>query len=307
MPLLLTAGRGPGEEAAIMRPSDVASACSLILAVGCGVSPEEAELGDTPVEAMTPVVAAASITPTITFFQGWNRIIDGNLVAGGQVRVHYEALRLSGCRGTTSTGGPAWSITANAQIDGGPVQSTIIAGHNPDGSAPPLSTDYGDAVFTIPASSSAGELALWFQITNRWGCTQYDSDFGRNFRYPIAASSTATLRFAGDWSETLTGRLTAGGTVNIDYALSRLPSCRQGYNGFATWDILAHSRFDGGASTWVTVTRPNGAERLPVLTPISIPAGARELEIWFSSSDRGGCRQYDSDFGANYRFAISGR
>jgi len=275
-----------------MRISWLSLACVL---AACGGPDSELpeQVGGDPGEVSSEAEAAV---PAISFYQGWTNQISGSLVAGGQVRVHYENGRLRDCRGDNNNGTPAWSLTANARVNGGAVISAIVGGHTPDGTVP------GDWTFTLPAEP--GEIQLWFQVTNRWGCNGYDSDFGKNYRYPIAAAPTAAIAFSSDWSERVTGTLRAGGSVNIDYALDRLPNCRQGYSGFATWDILAYYRFDGGAAQYVPVTQPARSQRFSVLTPIAIPSGARRMELWFFNSDRGGCRQYDSDFGSNYRFNL---
>lgn len=37
----------------------------------------------------------------------------------------------------------------------------------------------------------AGELQVWFQATNRWGCSEYDSRYGENHRFPVALPPNA--------------------------------------------------------------------------------------------------------------------
>ena len=264
-------------------------ALTAFTAAACGGPVEDTLLSDTWSE-----VAAV---PTLTFFPGWTQNLSGGaLVQGGQVRVRYAAERLPECRGDQG-GRPAWAITAFTRLDGGPVVSRVIHGFSADGTTPS-----GEAIFDLP---SAGELEVWFQVGNRWGCSAYDSDFGRNFRYTVLRAPTAAIQFAADWSEQLVGELRAGSAVNVEYALSRLPSCRQGYNGLPTWEILAYYRFDGGAVAYVPATQAVDGVRRSAPTPIAIPADARTMELWFYASDRGGCREWDSDFGRNYRFELS--
>ncbi len=123
-----------------------------------------------------------------------------------------------------------------------------------------------------------------------------------------AGPTPSHLRFAADDSVEVDRPLRAGGAVVVDYALERSPRCRAGYAGRPAWNIQAHARFepmgltleasvlDTGASTsssWVS--RPARFE---------IPAGATSVAFWFHNTDRGGCNEYDSNFGANYVFAI---
>ena len=39
--------------------------------------------------------------------------------------------------------------------------------------------------------SGAGDLEIWFQNTSRWGCSAYDSAFGKNYHFAVAASANA--------------------------------------------------------------------------------------------------------------------
>ena len=54
----------------------------------------------------------------------------------------------------------------------------------------------------------------------------------------------ATVKFGGDWTETLSGDLAQGGELAVDYDLSRLPQYRTHYREAAVWDIIALK--DGG-------------------------------------------------------------
>ena len=40
-----------------------------------------------------------------------------------------------------------------------------------------------EPVLSLDAS---GELQIWFQNNNRWGCNAYDSAFGANYHFAIA-------------------------------------------------------------------------------------------------------------------------
>jgi hypothetical protein len=254
--------------------------------------------GDSDALSLSEATSAAEAqTPILSFHQDWRIVQSTALVEGGQVVLRYAEARLGDCRGELN-GRPAWTITAFAMSADGGVQSQSIWGFASGGA---ILTE-GEATFELPR---AGELQIWFQVTNRWGCNAFDSDFGRNFRFHVQTRPTATLRFLRDWTTATDGRLTAGSGAAIDFELERLASCRQTRYGFAAWEILAFYRFDGGAVSSVPLTAPDGYERIAVLAPIELPAGARELEMWFKNSDAAGCVAWDSRFGENYRFSIA--
>jgi hypothetical protein len=124
------------------------------------------------------LTASAQTTPTITFdYPAWNEVASPSpLPYGKTAKIVYDANRLSQCRGTTNTGGPAWTITGYYQINGGPVQNFWVAGHNPAGGS------------TTPPSislSAKGALSMWFQVTNIWGCNAWDSNYGANYSFNI--------------------------------------------------------------------------------------------------------------------------
>ena len=126
---------------------------------------------------MVGSLASAQTAPSITFDINWN---EGSWPsprvhkAGTTAKVIYDANRLPGCRGDYN-GKPGWTITGFYQLNGGPVQNFWVAGFssvtNPPAPSIPLST--------------AGALSVWFQVTNRWGCSEYDSNFGANYAFSI--------------------------------------------------------------------------------------------------------------------------
>jgi hypothetical protein len=121
---------------------------------------------------------AADGTPTIELAADWSESVTGELVAGGEVELIYDAARLPKCRGTQ--GGIAqWAITGFWRIDDGPISTVALAGLN----APAL-----PPTIALPES---GDLELWFQNTNVWGCNAYDSSWGNNYHYSVVDSPGA--------------------------------------------------------------------------------------------------------------------
>ncbi len=235
---------------------------------------------------------ASAQSASITFDSHWNETPSVELLpVGGQVAIVYDISRLPQCRGTTSTGSPSWSISGHYQVNRGPVQSFWVAGHSPDGNtAPP--------VLQLPADVK-GALVMWFEISGI-GCHGWDSNDGHNYHFAIGAP---TLSFNANWDEVVSGTLRAGQELILNYDLSRLPHCRQGYNGAPTWGIGAHYRFGGGAWQVVGVTTNDYAH---VSTPVSItvPSTGGTFEVYFKNTDRASCVAYDSNQGTNYHFGV---
>ncbi|MFP2926194.1 DUF6209 family protein [Pyxidicoccus sp. 3LG] len=233
--------------------------------------------------------AAAQTTPTaITFDVYWNETPSVELIpVGGQVVVNYDPRRLPQCRGTTSTGNPSWTITGHVQMNRGPVSSFWVAGHAPDGNT-------SQRTLHLPAGES-GSLVMWFDISGL-GCQAWDSNHGSNYHFAVGAP---TLSFNSNWDEVVSGSLSAGQEFIVNYDVARLPECRATYNGPA-WAIVALYRFDNGPIQETVVTG-NGRS---VATPITAPAGARNLEMWFRNTDRSSCVRYDNNYGSNYHFIV---
>lgn len=255
--------------------------------VGCGAQPAGAPAAIEAADSVPP--------PTLTFAADWSVTQSAPLVSGGQAVLHYDLARLPDCR-FWYRGYPAWDIVAYWSVDGGPVASSAVT--KLDG------TDRvgTDVTFAVPPGH---DLALWFHASDEGGCSEWDSDYGRNFHFALAPGApTVHFRWPG-WAHDVDGTLAAGGDVIVDYDIRRLPSCRQDYNGYQTWDVTVGYRFDGGpaASASLTAT-PSDYERVQAPARIATPAGAHTMELWFENHDRTGCRSWDSAFGANYVFDL---
>lgn len=121
-----------------------------------------------------------------------------------------------------------------------------------------------------------------------------------------ADSSTATITFAEDWSETLRGELVAGSPVRISYDLDRLQDCRGSTNGSDVWGVAGFASFDGGEPVTFAVSRLDGGVARPIVADLEIPSDAQSVEMWFAINNRWGCVAYDSNENANYTFDIAG-
>ena len=127
----------------------------------------------------------------------------------------------------------------------------------------------------------------------------------------------ATLRFLSDWQELVHGSINRGEPLSIEYDPARLPQCRQNWRGAEVWDIEAFVRFHPrGEIVRGGVLKPVreppefgmvvGLEPAPLQVPV--PSDATQIELWFhnfyQTSSR--CDAWDSRFGQNYWFEVSG-
>ena len=127
-----------------------------------------------------------------------------------------------------------------------------------------------------------------------------------------AGRPAATVRFEGTGAPTLSGELRTGGRLIVDYDPVRLPDCRGSQAGLPAWDITVNARFHPGLQLYGgKLVRQVDASTGRLLIPpapepyqVTVPAGAREVELWFQNIDAGGCRAWDSNGGANYWFPV---
>ncbi|NOJ51598.1 hypothetical protein HK404_03165 [Myxococcus xanthus] len=238
--------------------------------------------------------AAAQTTPTLTFHGNWTIHQSEVLTEGGQVQVVYSTARLPQCRVNNPDGSPAWSITGHYRINGSAPASFDVAGAPVTGNGPTLDLQ------------EQGLLELWFLVSSP-GCEHYDSNYGGNFQFNVleaSATPMATLVFQQGWVEHVVGTPRQGQPFIVDYDIARLPECRLLYNGAPTWDVGVRWRFNNGVMGEKSVTTTSGYTRTGTPVTIIPPVGATSVQIWFENWDRGTCRRWDSDYGANYTFTL---
>lgn len=155
-----------------MRAIALCSVLALSL-FACAASPEE---GDTLLADESDLTSKKE---AVLHFDADRVYAEGDLVEGAAVRVVYDTERTTRCRGEQG-GVPQWTISGFYRINSGEIASFGAGGlSETNGSAKP-----------IIKLSEPGDLELWFQNTNRWGCSAYDSDYGANFHFKVSASKS---------------------------------------------------------------------------------------------------------------------
>ena len=259
----------------------------------------------------TPPGAAAAVAPEVLAsalgeapgavigFSGDWRVDAGvePLIAGGSLRVVYDPARLPRCRGR-KYGMETWSLLVFWRTD--PTDpgryERLLAG------------DDGLVRADLALPEGATSLELWFSNNDAYGCSDWDSDFGKNYVFPVGeAASRATLRFGAAGGEGLEGQLANRGLVTVAYAPERLAACARTEGDSRTWTATAAWRFlpggqAGEASLFEAYRGPDAA---PVAPVVQVPSDATAMELWFKGDDGQGCVTWDSQGGANYRFGVA--
>ena len=242
--------------------------------------------------------AYATESAVIAFHDDWTIEQTGRLVEGGAVRIKYDSERLPDCRGDFN-GHAGWTITGYYSLNDADPGSFFVDGFS--GTSEPE-----EPIFTL---TEPGQLALWFQNTSRWGCSDYDSNFGDNFNFEVAGAgeepppgSSAVLTFGATGQPKLSGELARGGELRIDYDPERLTDCRGSQYGNPAWTITGYYSIDGSEpeAFYVAGFSPTGQVSAPVL---SLDRSG-QLELWFQNTSRWGCSAYDSNDGANYGYTV---
>ena len=140
--------------------------------------PKPTSLGDGKSTSTGPTVA-------VDFGSDWSEKPQGQLVAGGKLKLNYDIGRLSDLR-NTHNGYPAWGITAYVKFEPsgktseGPVMSfKSNLGH-------PTNEPVGQALTVdIPAGTTG--VQVWFK---NWSGADspreaYDSNYGNNYRFDV--------------------------------------------------------------------------------------------------------------------------
>lgn len=225
--------------------------------------------------------------------------LEGTAKAGSPITIQYSLDRLTSCRGNVGGGGPGWNIYGYYSENGGPTKSfevTKLAGSGKDREAKPATI--------VP--SQGGDLALWFQVTSVFGCTDYDSDFGGNFHIQVqgdAPQALPTITFEKSGAPTVKGDLKAGGKVAVHYAQERLDKCESYQGGNPVYGISGNYTLNGGAAKTFDTGRAEAGKRVAVDAVLDLPS-AGKLALWFETSSIHGCHEYDSNMSANYEFDV---
>ena len=137
---------------------------------------------------MTTKRAADAFAAIVNFEAGWRQTQSGLIRQGEVLTVHYDPQRLTACRGTYS-GLTGWDLIANVRFlpSGETVSKSLIDHSNPRGVPDPPTI----LPLQVPVPADATQAEMWFQNTNAWGCSAFDSQFGSNYQFAVDQAGPA--------------------------------------------------------------------------------------------------------------------
>lgn len=134
--------------------------------------------------------------PLLTFTSWWEEVLTGGpIVQGGKLRLLYSMDRLPQCR-STHNGYPGWTITILYTFDlSQPPKEIVAVVHN---SYFGTSTAWEQ---TIDIPEDAENVWFWAHNSDVQGCEAWDSDFGKNYLFPVFSSAVVSqdIGWAGNF------------------------------------------------------------------------------------------------------------
>ena len=125
------------------------------------------------------------INTTLSFTADFQQNPTELIKAGTEVTILFDSNRLPFERSTNEKGKPEWSISAFTQFSPEGSISEIKLAPAKKGTDSVLKGN-----FTVPTDSN--EAIIWFLNTGKSGNVYFDSDFGKNYRFPVAAEVLET-------------------------------------------------------------------------------------------------------------------
>jgi hypothetical protein len=110
---------------------------------------------------------------TIRFLPDWTEEQIGVIQAGEQLTIEYDPARLPGCR-SQRYGRRAWSIQA-------------VLRFQPESQE--QSRDLAVGPFQVDVPAGTTHIEMWFRNTDSNSCQAWDSRFGENYWWDVAAAS----------------------------------------------------------------------------------------------------------------------
>ena len=123
--------------------------------------------------------------PQLVFKGDFRQDLSGELKSGTEVTILFDSERLPFERSLDEKGKSAWTISAFYQF--APGEEIYKVNLLPEKTRKKTKSETGPAllrgVLSVPAGSR--EAIIWFLNTGSTGSEYYDSDFGKNYRFPV--------------------------------------------------------------------------------------------------------------------------
>ena len=134
---------------------------------------------------------------SIQFLSDWRQLQHGSIVAGGKLTVDYDLARLPQCTSSSYQGEPAWGTSGFARFTPG---GQVVTGPVSQYLSQPTGFTVGKALWDLDVPAGATSVELWFSTSGETCATAWDSNYGRNYSFAVAATPTkAQVAWAGAW------------------------------------------------------------------------------------------------------------
>jgi len=126
-----------------------------------------------------PVAAQVGLDAGLRFLGNWAQSRRGYIQPGGTLAINYDPVRLPQCR-AEELGVAVWEIGAFVRFHPGEqfYQGPVTARGDPGTQPSPIP-------FNVQVPADAQTVEFWFQVTNVFGCSAWDSRFGQNYWHPV--------------------------------------------------------------------------------------------------------------------------
>ncbi|MEK7724678.1 MAG: DUF6209 family protein [Acidobacteriota bacterium] len=132
------------------------------------------------------------LNTTLSFTADFQQNTTETLKSGAEITILFDSNRLPFERSTNQKSKPEWSISAFYQFSPeGEVNELKLAPEKAKKGKDSTGDTLLKGVFTIPTDSS--EVIIWFLNTGTSGQVYFDSNFGKNYHFPIVAEVTETI------------------------------------------------------------------------------------------------------------------
>jgi hypothetical protein len=127
--------------------------------------------------------------PRLTFTRDFHELLRGRLEPGQDVTIRYDPARIVPPGDPYTFGDPARPIRVHATFAAdapAAFEETLVSLSGPLAAPIVDVTGQGSMLLaTLQCAMDAQELILWFSFTGDDGRVRYDSEFGRNYRFPF--------------------------------------------------------------------------------------------------------------------------
>ena len=130
--------------------------------------------------------------PQLVFKGDFQQDVTGEIKSGSDVTILFDAERLPFERSLDAKGKSAWTISAFYQFAPGSEVNKIDL--LPEKAAKKAKAENGGKLLkgVLPIPSGSEEAIIWFLNTGQTGNEYYDSDFGKNYRFPVLTNTIET-------------------------------------------------------------------------------------------------------------------